>query len=93
MNQPVRIGIVGDFNPEYRSHHAINASLQHSAEALSLPLQPEWVPTSGLEAGADTVLRDFDGLFIASGSPYRSMQGAFQAIQFGRTQLRPLLAT
>jgi len=89
----VRIAIVGDFNPEYHTHHAITASLGHASEALRLPMESKWVATACLERDADRILRDYDGLFIASGSPYRSMLGAFAAIQFARTHGWPLIGT
>lgn len=93
MSEPVRIAIVGDFNPEYPTHHAINASLGHAAEALGLPLESKWVATECAARDAAKICRQYHGLFIASGSPYRSMEGAFAAIGFGRTEGWPLLAT
>ncbi len=36
VSESVRIGILGDFNPEFRSHHATNDSLQHAARKLQL---------------------------------------------------------
>lgn len=93
MNQTVRIGIVGDFNPDYATHHAINASLGYSAEVLGLALESKWVATSCLERDAAKIVRNYHGVFIASGSPYRSMRGAMAAIGLARTEGRPLLAT
>ena len=93
MNDIVRIAIVGDFNPEYPTHHAINASLGHAAEALGIRTDSKWVATECAARDADKIFRNHDGLFIASGSPYRSMEGAFAAIRFARTQLWPLIGT
>jgi CTP synthase (UTP-ammonia lyase) len=45
----IRIGILGDFNPEYRSHHATNSSLEHAAKALGRAVEFDWIPTPGLE--------------------------------------------
>ncbi|HVN03504.1 MAG TPA: hypothetical protein VMT86_03745 [Bryobacteraceae bacterium] len=89
----LRIAIVGDFNPGYPTHHAINASLRHAAAGLDLPLASKWVATSCAENDADRIFRGYDGLFIASGSPYRSMHGAFAAIQFARVHRWPLIGT
>jgi CTP synthase (UTP-ammonia lyase) len=89
----VRIAIVGDFNPDYETHHAINRSLGHAADALGVRMDSKWVATGCVERGAEKILRNYDGLFIASGSPYRSMEGAFAAIQFARTRRWPLIAT
>jgi CTP synthase (UTP-ammonia lyase) len=88
-----RIAIVGDFNPEYETHHAIDASLVHAAEALGIRMDSKWVATACAARDADRILRNYDGLFIASGSPYRSMEGAFAAIRFARTQRWPLIGT
>jgi CTP synthase (UTP-ammonia lyase) len=88
-----RIAIVGDFNPEYETHHAINRSLGHAAEALGIRMESKWVATACAARDADKILRNYDGLFIASGSPYRSMEGAFAAIRFARTQRWPLIGT
>ena len=89
----LRIAIVGDFNPDYPTHHAINASLRHAAAGLGVPLESKWVATSCAEKDADRILRGYDGLFIASGSPYRSIDGAFAAIQFARVHRWPLIGT
>ena len=93
MSKPVRIAIVGDFNPEYHTHHATNAALQHTAQALRLNVESKWVATECAARDSDRIFRNYDGLFIASGSPYRSMYGAFAAIGFARTQGWPLVAT
>jgi len=88
-----RIAIVGDFNPEYETHHAINRSLGHAADALGIRMDSKWVATGCAARDAEKIFRNYDGLFIASGSPYRSMEGAFAAIGFARTQRWPLIGT
>jgi CTP synthase (UTP-ammonia lyase) len=92
--QPIRVGILGDFNPEYHSHLATNASLQHAAQALGQPVDSEWVPTlSLLESGAEKTLVRFDALWISPGSPYNSMAGMLSGIQRARLGNWPLIAT
>jgi len=88
-----RIAIIGDFNPEYETHHAINRSLAHAADTLGVTMASKWVATGCAARDAEKILRNYDGLFIASGSPYRSMEGAFAAIGFARTEGWPLIAT
>ena len=39
VTDAIRIGIIGDFNPEFRSHHATNDSLQHAARKLQLKVE------------------------------------------------------
>ena len=63
MSDAVRIGILGDFNAEFRSHHATNEALQHAAHKLKITVESEWVPTPSLDPpGAVKNLERFDGL-------------------------------
>ena len=90
----IRVGILGDFNPEYHSHLATNASLQHAARALGLVVTSEWVPTpSLLDAGTERTLARFDALWISPGSPYISMAGMLAGIQRARLGNWPFIAT
>src|SRR5260370_2839823 len=94
VSEPVRIGILGDFNPEFRSHHATNASLQHAARELQLEVESVWLPTpSLLEPGAAATLDSFDGLWASAGSPFKSFDGMLKGIEFARVHARPFLRT
>jgi CTP synthase (UTP-ammonia lyase) len=88
----VRIGIVGDADPQFEPHVATDAGIAHSAAALSLTVDATWLPTETLVAvEGETRLGAFDGLIIAPGSPYRSMEGALQAVRFARKRGVPLI--
>lgn len=94
MNEPLRMGVVGDFNPEYRTHPAIAKAIGHSAAKLGLPVDVEWVPTEALaQPGSETMLERFHGLIAAPGGPYRSFDGMLRAIEFARTHNWPFSAT
>ena len=94
MSEPIRIGILGDFNPEFRSHHATNDSLQHAARKLGIAVESAWLPTpSLLEPTAATVLESFDGLWASPGSPYKSFDGMLKGIEFARVHDWPFLGT
>jgi CTP synthase (UTP-ammonia lyase) len=94
VSDAVRIGILGDFNPEFRSHHATDASLQHAARQLNLKVESQWLPTPSLTApDASKILETFDGLWAAPGSPYRSFDGMLKGIEFARTRNWPFLGT
>ena len=76
MNQPLRVGIIGDFEPQVRSHTATNEALRHAASALSVTLDASWLPTPPLDEDcSETTLQQFDALWCAPGSPYKSMHG------------------
>ena len=89
----IRIGILGDFNSEYRSHHATNSSLQQAAKALGRAVEFAWIPTPGLEGQAEEALSGNDALWASPGSPYRSMTGMLAGIEWARTHSRPFVAT
>ncbi len=94
MSSSLSIGIIGDFNPASKYHLATNAALEHAAAALSISIAPVWLPTETLEdPAALAALERFDALWCAPGSPYASMQGALNAIQFAREKDRPFVGT
>jgi CTP synthase (UTP-ammonia lyase) len=93
-SQTIRLGILGDFNLEYRSHHATNAAVEHAAHALGQKVETTWVPTpSLLEQKAVEALASYDALWASPGSPYRCMEGMLAGIQFARARNRPFVAT
>jgi CTP synthase (UTP-ammonia lyase) len=94
VSDAVRIGILGDFNPEFRSHHATNEALQHAAAKLNLPVESAWISTpSVLEPDAQKMLESFDGIWAAPGSPYKSFDGMIKGIEFARRRDWPFLGT
>lgn len=94
MSDAVRIGILGDFNREFRSHPATNDALQHAAHKLGIVVQSEWIPTAAiLEPGFEKKLEGFDGLWASPGSPYKSFDGMLRGIQFARERDWPFLGT
>jgi CTP synthase (UTP-ammonia lyase) len=94
VSNAVRIGILGDFNPDFRSHHATSDSLQHAARKLEITVHSEWIPTSSLTS-EETVaaLVKFDGLWASPGSPYKSFDGMLRGIEFARRRNWPFLGT
>jgi CTP synthase (UTP-ammonia lyase) len=94
VSQAVRIGILGDFNPEFRSHHATPDSLQHAARKLEIKVESEWIPTSSLtDANSEKLLEGFDGIWGAPGSPFKSFDGMLKGIEFARRRDWPYLGT
>jgi CTP synthase (UTP-ammonia lyase) len=94
VSDAIRIGILGDFNPDFRSHHATNDSLQHAARKLDLQVESKWVPTPSLTAAnAEKILEGFDGLLASPGSPYKNSDGMIRGIEFARRRDWPFLGT
>jgi CTP synthase (UTP-ammonia lyase) len=94
MAAPLRIGIIGDFEPAYHSHFATNAALYDAAAKLKLPVELRWLPTPSLEErGAEKILRRSHGLVASPGSPYQSFSGMLRGIEFARTRDWPFVGT
>ena len=94
MSHAVRIGILGDFNPKFPSHHATNDALQHGARQLNLKVESQWIPTPSLTAPTgEKILESFDGLLASPGSPYKSFDGMLNGIEFARRRDWPFLGT
>lgn len=88
----ISIGVIGEHDPAKETHVATEDALGHSALALGLGVEPTWVSTEDITDPADD-LAGFDGLLVAPGSPYRSLDGALRAIEHARVNDVPLLGT
>lgn len=88
-----RLAIVGDYNPDFVPHSKTNDAIVHAILILGEAVSAEWIPSMHLESHVDDQLAGYDGIWVAPGSPYRSMAGALAAIQFSRRTEVPLLGT
>lgn len=94
MSDPVRIGILGDYDPKSPTLPAVEKSLQHAAAQLNLPVEGHWLATPGLlDPAAEKKLESFDGIWAAPGSPYKSFDGMLKGIEFARRRDWPFLGT
>ena len=95
MSQQLKIGIIGDYDPKiFFSHISTNEALRHAASALSVSIDFTWLPTLSLAGQSiGTTLKQFDALWCAPGSPYKSMDGALQSIRFAREMGFPFIGT
>lgn len=87
MTQSPRIAIIGDYAQHNETHRATNAELSSMGVAF------EWIPTGSIDRPSCESLKDFDGLWIAPGSPYLDMDGALAAIRYAREHGVPLVGT
>ena len=92
MKKNVKIGIIGDFNPDYPSHVATNEAIDQAGNALGISVDVQWLPTIELEK-QPALLEQFHGLWCSPGSPYKSVIGALEAIRFAREKDYPFLGT
>jgi CTP synthase (UTP-ammonia lyase) len=90
----VRIGIFGDYDPASPTLPALDKSIQHAAKKLNIAADAIWLSTDSL-TGADLEkkLEDFDGLWAAPASPYKSFDGMLRGIEFARRRNWPFVGT
>ena len=94
MSDAVRIAILGDFNADFRSHHATNDALEHAARKLGIRVEQQWLATPSLnKPEAEKTLEGFDGIWASPGSPYKSFDGMLKGIEFARRRDWPFLGT
>jgi CTP synthase (UTP-ammonia lyase) len=94
MPEPLKVAIVADYDPDYRPHSATEEAIAHAASATGLEVESSWIGTDELDRGRGLqLLADAHGVFVAPGSPYKSLAGALATIRFAREQMLPLLGT
>ncbi len=86
----IKAGIIGDYDPASVNHLNTDAALQHAAASLSLAIETEWLPTDKVKKKD---LPEYDLLWCATGSPYKSMEGALLAIRYAREHNVPFIGT
>jgi CTP synthase (UTP-ammonia lyase) len=90
-SRPLRIALIGDYDPQVTAHQAIALALGLVAEHTGHAVQFEWLATAQIHP--DTPLHGYHGFWCVPASPYQSEVGALRAIRFAREQQRPFLGT
>lgn len=93
MAETIRVGIIGDFDPNFRPHASTDEALGHAAGDAGVAVEVEWLPTPPLEQHAAETAQRFDALWCAPGSPYQSLTGALKAIRLAREEGWPFIGT
>lgn len=87
------IGIIGDFHNS-KTQSAIANSIEHSNNKLGFATKYRWIETTTL--GNDNYykeLKNLNGIWSASGSPFKSMIGSLNAIKYARENMIPHIGT
>jgi CTP synthase (UTP-ammonia lyase) len=89
----MKLAIIGDYDEHFSSHRATNDAINHSTKKLQQPLICDWIPTATIETDFEKITANYQGYWIAPGSPYKSMSGALKIIQYARENNIPTLGT
>lgn len=78
-----KIAILGDFNPAFSTHHALNNSIRQIKKLFDVEIQFDWIATDILNY--KTVFNTmYCGIWIAPGSPYKDMENVLNTITYTR---------
>lgn len=91
VKNPLRIALVGDYNPDVTAHQAIPLAIDDAAAVLEIPVDYHWLATSDIHSTDD--LAEFDAIWVVPASPYKNSDGAFLAIRHARENSLPFLGT
>ncbi len=91
MRHPIRIALVGDYNPDVAAHKAIPLAIDDAAVVLELPVEQHWLATGDITD--DSRLKGYDAIWVVPASPYQNTAGALRAIRFARENALPFLGT
>lgn len=89
----MKFAIIGDFNSSFRPHVATNEAIEHSKHKLGLQVDADWVSTDYIIDNFNSITDNYQGFWIAPGSPYKSMIGALDIIKYARLNDIPTLGT
>lgn len=81
----VKIAILGDFNPVYHTHHALNDSILQICSHLDTFVQCDWISTDVFDPKVVFGKGLYSSLWIAPGSPYKDFENVLDVIHFART--------
>src|SRR6476619_2773024 len=79
----IRLAVVGDHNPGYETHRAID----HTLTLLPPGVEAAWHGTD------QPLLGDLDAVCVAPGSPYRDDDAVYRTIEAARRGGTPILGT
>jgi CTP synthase (UTP-ammonia lyase) len=85
-----RIALVAEYTATFPPHVATSAALKHSSDALGIEVAATWLSTATI---SDDLFRDFDAIWVAPGSPYKSMSRTLAAIHHARENGVPCFGT
>ena len=89
----LRIALIGDYNATVVAHQAIPRALSLAAHAVGVRVDGCWIGTDRIADAPESLLDAFDAFWCVPASPYRSMDGALQAIRHAREAGSPFLGT
>jgi CTP synthase (UTP-ammonia lyase) len=93
MSPSISLALIGEYDSGFVPHPKTNEAIAEVGSASAVEIDTRWISTRELKENATDQLGVFDAIWIVPGSPYKSLQGALNAIRHGREQGIPTLGT
>lgn len=84
----IRLGIIGDYNPQHELHRATDACIPLVESELGVKVEAIWIATTEL---SKTDLNEFNALLVGTGI-YQEREPVLDALRFAREHAIPTLA-
>jgi CTP synthase (UTP-ammonia lyase) len=85
---PVKIAVLGDYNPSQITLQAINDSFSPLKKHFNRDIQFNWFDTDNFDY-SNAFTEGYAGLWITPGSPYRDMENVLNSISYTRSHKIP----
>lgn len=86
----MKIGLVGDYNPDVTAHRAIPAAIEIASNDIDIKVSIEWLNSSDIP---NIRLEEYSGFWCIPASPYQEMDNVLKVISFARQNAVPFLGT
>ena len=84
------IALLGEYTPTFPPHISTNAAIEHAKKLLNMDITADWVSTEDIDP---KLFERYSGIWVAPGSPYKSMELTLWAIRYARENKVPCLGT
>jgi len=84
------IALLGEYTPTFPPHASTNAAIEHSRNILGADISADWISTADVE---QKLFERYSGIWVAPGSPYKSMEKTLWAIRYARENNIPCFGT
>lgn len=76
-----RIAVIGEFYENFKPHLALNESIEQVKKKHKIDINVDWIDTQKADKESDDLFAKYNGFWSAPGSPFKSLNGALNAIK------------
>lgn len=84
------IALLGEYIPTFPPHASTNAAIEHSRKTLGVDMSADWISTADVDP---SIFEHYSGIWVAPGSPYKSMEKTLWVIRYARENRIPCFGT